>query len=459
MTLLLLLAYVIFMVLGYDFFLDVIRRISSKSGTGNSFSYFSAFLHLNKKMHNFLEIDDVLNLVNSTLKEQLKIKNCVFLINSDFCKNIEPGGESNEVNNFLSIWPESNIKPDFLTEGFEEELAKLRRVSSFSNVPENISFAFDATQTNLIIPIVQNNKILCVILIGRSDNAREYDEFEYQVFEFLADQLSIVLDRILIYKKVMIQTAIDHAEKMQIMQNLSTNIAHEMRTPLSGIRASISGVGEYLPDLLNAYRYSIEKNKDSFAVIREDHLASLQATPRRIALMIDQANTVIDMLLMNLRDNSLDKNQLNLCSAAQCVEQAVDRYPFKKGEREKVELELSEDFVFLGIESLFVYIIFNFMKNALYSLSSAQCGMVSIELKKGLECNYVIFKDTGEGIEESVLERVFDGFFTTKEDGTGVGLAYCKRTVMSFGGEIECNSVYGEYAEFKISFPIFESLN
>jgi len=45
--------------------------------------------------------------------------------------------------------------------------------------------------------------------------------------------------------------------------------------------------------------------------------------------MVDQANSVIDMLLMNLRDNTVDKRQFGIYSAAECLQQAVDRYCWK----------------------------------------------------------------------------------------------------------------------------------
>jgi len=245
----------------------------------------------------------------------------------------------------------------------------------------------------------------------------------------------------------------DHAEKMQVMQSLSANIAHEMRTPLSGIRASITGIETYLPDLIQAHDYAREGSPDAFPAIRENHLATLRATPARITLMIDQANAVIDMLLMNLRDNSLDRRQFSLCSAADCVRQAVDRYPFKRGEREKVRLALDEDFRFQGVEILFIYIMFNMLKNALYSIRSALKGEIIITLERGQGHNLLLFRDTGEGMEAAVLVHIFEGFFTTKPEGTGAGLAFCRRTVRSFGGEIDCDSLRGEYTEFRISLP------
>jgi signal transduction histidine kinase len=125
------------------------------------------------------------------------------------------------------------------------------------------------------------------------------------------------------------------------------------------------------------------------------------------------------------------------------------------GEREKLHLHLEKDFTFLGIESLCIYILFNLLKNAFYSLQSAQKGDITITLVRGDPYNKLIFRDTGLGIAPDIVDKVFDGFFTTKSDGTGAGLAFCKRTVLNFDGQIEVHSVLGEYAEFVISLPVF----
>ena len=107
----------------------------------------------------------------------------------------------------------------------------------------------------------------------------------------------------------------------------------------------------------------------------------------------------------------------------------------------------------MGVESLCIYILFNLLKNAYYSIQSAQKGDIQIILKRGGHENYLIFRDTGLGMDETIVGRIFEGFFTTKNDGTGAGLAFCKRTVESFGGQISCSSRLGSYATFTIMLP------
>lgn len=440
-------------VTSHDTLLRIISQATGQLNYASELQFFTAFIELNRKIHNFLDVDDVLLLVNDTLKARVQVRRTVYLLSADIpARESATLPEGSELR--LRNWPDQKTW-NFHTPAFESELEEHGKVISFPEATPLLKQAFAETGTSLLVPVTQNGKLLCAILLGRSVNDKPYTAFEYQMYGYLANQLSIILDRIRIYTKILQKTAMDHAEKVQVMQSLSANIAHEMRTPLSGIRASISGMEEYLPDLLRSYDYCVRHLPDQFPPIRENHLNTLQGTPRRIKLMIDQANTVIDMLLMNLRENALDRRQLNPCSAAKIVEQAIDRYPFKSGERDKLFLDLEQDFTFLGIESLCIYILFNLLKNAFYSLQSAQKGHITIRLECGSPYNKLIFRDSGLGIAPDVVDKVFDGFFTTKSDGTGAGLAFCKRTVLNFDGKIEVNSVLGEYAEFVISLPVY----
>ena len=443
---------ILFVVATHDTLLHIISQATGHSSSISELSYFSAFVELSRKIHNLLEADDVLTLVNDSLKQNIHIVNAHFLLSRDLPTRLQPQGTA--VTGGLYYWSDAGELAISLPE-LEREALKRGRTVTLPEASLTLKSIFDITRTNVMIPLIQDGTLLAVFLLGRTDNTKPYSVFELQMFNFLSNQLTIILDRIRVYAKILQKTAMDHAEKLQVMQSLSANIAHEMRTPLSGIRASISGIEEYLPQLLECYESCPERERNRFPPIRESHLGVLTNTPPRIKLMIDQANTVIDMLLMNLRENALDRKQFNVIQAAGIIEQAVDRYPFKSGHREKLHLDLSQDFNFLGIESLCIYIMFNLLKNAYYSLQAAQKGEVTIRLHRDGKEGVIRFRDSGLGIEPAVISRIFEGFFTTKQEGTGAGLAFCKRTIESFNGSIVCNSVPREFAEFIIRLPLF----
>ena len=444
---------IVFVVATHDTLLRIISQATGHSSAIGELNYFSAFIELNRKIHNLLEADDVLTLVNETLKEKIQVVQAHYFLSQDLPSKLSAEQLPAEPGSRLYCWSKV-ARPAFSLPELEKEAMRRHKLVARSDASTSLRLIFEHTNTSLMIPVIQNGNLLAVFLLGRTDNDKPYSEFELQMFNFLANQLTIILDRIRVYTKVLNKTAMDHAEKLQVMQSLSANIAHEMRTPLSGIRASISGMEEYLPQLLEAQQWCAEHEKGKFSPIRDSHLGVLTNTPRRIKLMIDQANTVIDMLLMNLRENALDRKQFNVISAADIIEQAVDRYPFKSGQREKLHVSLTEDFNFLGIESLCIYIMFNLLKNAYYSLQGAQKGDITITLQRNNNDGVIRFRDTGMGIDPAIVSRVFEGFFITKQEGTGAGLSFCKRTVESFNGTITCNAALKEYAEFVITLPI-----
>jgi signal transduction histidine kinase len=62
--------------------------------------------------------------------------------------------------------------------------------------------------------------------------------------------------------------------------------------------------------------------------------------------------------------------------------------------------------------------------------------------------------DTGEGIAEENLGRIFDYYFTTKEKGTGLGLPLAHKIIRDHGGTIEVHSAAGEGTTFRVTLPV-----
>jgi signal transduction histidine kinase len=62
--------------------------------------------------------------------------------------------------------------------------------------------------------------------------------------------------------------------------------------------------------------------------------------------------------------------------------------------------------------------------------------------------------DTGDGIPEDILPRIFDPYFTTKTKGAGLGLPIARRIVEAHGGALTAESKVGQGTCFKITFPI-----
>lgn len=229
-------------------------------------------------------------------------------------------------------------------------------------------------------------------------------------------------------------------------------IAHELRTPLLGIKSGAQALSTYMPTLFSAYQAAKEKGLLT-STIREGRVRQLEGISDRIISEIDYANTIIDMLLIKAgRENSLQNCALEKCSMAECVSEAIERYPFQsQADREVVSFE--GDFQFIGSKLLMQHVLFNLLKNALYAIATEQRGDIKIWAECKAEYNYLYVQDTAKGMSGLQLSRLFEHFYTTKFMGTGIGLSFCRLVMQRFGGDIRCESEEGVYTKFILSFP------
>ncbi|MGD9108178.1 MAG: PAS domain-containing protein, partial [Gammaproteobacteria bacterium] len=244
-------------------------------------------------------------------------------------------------------------------------------------------------------------------------------------------------------------------ERIHTMKATAAGIAHELRTPIRSIMASAEGIEKFLPILLKAYDAAKSADLD-IEPIYPQHEKLLRDAVSRLEYEGAAANTVVDMLLMNIREIDIDESKFKVLSIGDCINTALHRYPFQQKEKQLVHWDRSNNFKFKGDETLVMHIIFNLMKNALYYIARAGKGEIFISLKKNKKGNQLIFRDTGTGIDADILPHIFEKFFTSTEHGTGIGLSFCKMAMQRMHGDISCASCEGEFTEFCLSFPVMD---
>lgn len=231
----------------------------------------------------------------------------------------------------------------------------------------------------------------------------------------------------------------------ELMNILSSSVAHEIRTPLSIIKInadliSISDIADHLPKCPERTKF----------LNRIDNIHQA----------IKECTQVMDMLLVKLKKiatNDSEQKDLDTCSITETIQTALSEYPFRDNEKKWVHyLDNSEDFSYLGHTRLTKHILFNLIKNALHVIQEAQKGEVFIESRTGEQFNQLIFRDTALGIDPSYISKIFNKFETTDDthSGTGLGLAFCRLVMESYGGQITCQSELRQFTEFTLSFPV-----
>lgn len=274
--------------------------------------------------------------------------------------------------------------------------------------------------------------------------------FPTQVFQYFAVYIfTIVGGTIFNYKTALLQQ-----QKLAGMASLSSNVAHELRTPLLGLKSAVVGFKRYLPVLIECYQKA-QNNQMDVPKIRPMHFNNLLPALERMESEITFANTIIDMLLMNVGRQTIDPRTFTNNSMQEVIHSTLNRYPFDSAEQEvKIHWDpKSNDFIFHGSVILMQHVLFNLLKNSLHFIVKNEKGEIFIWFSSDLKYNYVHFKDTGIGIKADILPNIFERFYTTTLTGTGVGLSFCKMVIVSFGGDIKCESEEGKYTEFVMSFP------
>jgi signal transduction histidine kinase len=235
-------------------------------------------------------------------------------------------------------------------------------------------------------------------------------------------------------------TRYDLMEAMTEALRSASALAHEMRMPLAGIQLQSSRIAELADD----------------AVTRGDReqLEQIAQLAHGINQQVHRSNALIDMMLAAARIGAIDDSRFRLHSCQACLQDALQAYPFRAGERARVRVDVAQDFHFHGSDTLFGYVVFNLLKNALQAIAEAGRGEIVIGVAPGDGANTLTFSDTGTGIAESALPHIFEPFFTTRDPGSGVGLAFCRSVMRAFGGNITCHSIEGLHTTFVLEFPL-----
>lgn len=230
-----------------------------------------------------------------------------------------------------------------------------------------------------------------------------------------------------------VQIQLDEKEKLLNMKKRFTaNVSHELKTPLT----SISGYGELLqsnmvqPKDVPEIGGIIYKESQRLINLTHDIIQLSQLEEYDYKPIIDY----VDLMPV-----------VNYCVEALSV----------KAQKKNVSIKVSgDDCRVKGTKSLIEELIYNIVENAIkYNVEN---GSVDVSVSNGEKYVFVTVKDTGIGIPEKYLDRVFERFFRVDKSrskatgGTGLGLAIVKHTAEYLGGGVSIKSRENEGTEITI---------
>lgn len=241
-------------------------------------------------------------------------------------------------------------------------------------------------------------------------------------------------------------------DRLTLMKSMSGSIAHEMKTPLNAITLAIDAIKTMLPEPRE------QDGTGGLVTIADADLTGIQDIIELEADTIRRSNKIIDTILKSLNGNEIEQDQFKRYAAGKVIRSVVETYGFDTAkDRELVHLELSHDFDFFGDRDLLSHCLFNLLSNALYYRGKPGFR-IDISTRKTDDCQRIVVRDTGPGVTPDKQERIFDQFYTSgKASGNGLGLSFSRRIIEAFGGSIVCRSVPGEWTEFVIDLPEYDS--
>jgi len=223
------------------------------------------------------------------------------------------------------------------------------------------------------------------------------------------------------------RTQMSRAEHLATLGEMATGLAHEIRNPLAGIAGVIEIIGRDLPSTSPA-----------------------RAVVKDVRLEIAQINHILTDLLETARPHPPQVRRSNLNTtvehAVMLARQQVLSKPIT------IELQQAPDLSEVEHDSDQIHqVLLNLLLNAVQAMDAP--GSVRVEISQQGGCACVVVADTGRGIAPQHLANIFRPFYTTKGNGTGLGLSLARRIVEEHHGRIEVNSTVGKGSKFTVLLP------
>ncbi len=231
--------------------------------------------------------------------------------------------------------------------------------------------------------------------------------------------------------KLIEQTAYQN-DSLAMLGKLSASIAHEIRNPLTAIRGFIQLLRPHLQQL----------GKEEYAKI--------------ILAEIDRANDIIHEFLNSSKPSVPQVGAIPVSALLKEIVLLTESEALMKGCQINLHPLQSELIISVDVKQL-KQVVLNMIRNAMEAIAEKadhELGKIEVGARReGAEVR-IFISDNGKGMDAGTLDRLFNPFFTTKENGTGLGLSVSDRIIKDHGGCISVSSRINEGTRFVISLPL-----
>jgi len=256
------------------------------------------------------------------------------------------------------------------------------------------------------------------------------------------------------------------SEKMASLGTLTAGLAHEINNPINFISNGIEGLNEHLNDILNLldkYRNidnlnfinDIEKIREVENTLNIEY--SIKAVNKMNNIIHSGVNRTVEIVKSLRNFSNFDNDLIYELNIHENIEATLVMLYHSYKDKIFIVKELEVDIPLIKSNSGKInQILMNILSNSIQSIKNN--GTIFIKSRSNIKENsiFVAIRDTGTGISQQNITKIYDPFFTTKEigKGIGIGLSIVYNFVKELNGNIEVKSDENIGTEFIITLPI-----